>query len=336
MHKDLTKGAGRGAQENSGFFAGKLVLVAGGTGLIGAHLTLELLRRGARVRIVRHTRPLPFEDPRLEVVAGDLRRGEDCKAASKGVDIVCNSAAVVGGVLRNEREPSEIFTQNLLLSTQLLEAARLADVERYLFVSNNGVYPTTAKPSVEDEGWRGQPDKSVFAYGWAKRIGELQARLYSEQYGMKVAIGRGTNSYGEWDNFNLDTSHVIPALIRKALSSSGRLTLWGSGNTVRDFIHATDKAKGMLDLLEHHAVCDPVNIATGRPITIRRLAEVVLRLAGRKAEVAFDASRPSGQRVKLISTTKARRVIGFRPGISLEVGLKKTIDWYRKTSPGGR
>jgi GDP-L-fucose synthase len=312
------------------FFEGKLVLVAGGTGMVGSYLVIHLLNLGAHVRIPIHIRPLTIKHNRVETVKANLLQMEDCLRVTKGVDIVCNAAAVVGGVLRNKLQPAEIYTINMLLHTQLLEASRINDVERFLLVSNNGVYPPMTRPSREEEAWDGKPDESVQAYGWVKRMAEFQAAMYAKQYGIKIAIGRGTNSYGNWDNFDPDTSHVIPALIRKAVCRCDPFVIWGTGENVRDFIHASDLARGMLLLVEKYAVCDPVNLATGKPVTIKKLAELILKIAGHKANIIFDYTKPGGQPIKLIDTSKAKRLFNFEPRVSLEDGLRQTIAWFKE------
>ena len=260
----------------SEFFKDKKVLVAGGTGMVGSYLTLELLRRQASVRVMVHERPHTIQDDKIEYVQGNLRNMDDCLKAVAGSDIVCNSAAITGGVMLNKSKPADLFTANLLINTQLLEAARIKDVDRFLLVSNNSVYSSSENPSTEDESSKGQPDESVFAYGWVKRFAELQAKLFSDQYGLKIAISRGTNSYGRWDKFDPQTSHVIPALILKTVRKENPFVVWGSGRNVRDFIHANDLARAMLLMLERHAICVPINIGTGKYVTINDLVTLIM------------------------------------------------------------
>lgn len=306
------------------------VLVTGGTGLIGSHLVELLLERGANIRTVAHSRHSPIEFKDVETVFGDLTKWDSCVEAVKGMDYVFHLAAFVGGVGRNVAHPAGMFTPNILMNTQMLEAARLEGIGRYLYTSSACIYPGDLDFFVEEKGWDGPPAQSNATYGWVKRVGELQARAYLEEYGMKIATVRPSNAYGPRDNFDLETSHVIPALIRKAVERHDPFVIWGTGESTRDFIHAKDIARGMLLALEKYPVADPINLATGRSIKIKDLAYLILKLSGHKnARVTFDQSRSTGQIERRVSTIKALDKIGFLAEISLEEGLKQTIDWYK-------
>jgi len=308
----------------------KKVLVTGGTGLIGSHLVELLLERGAIVRTVVHSRNLPIKLENVETVQGNLTRWNDCRKAVKGVEYVFHLAAFVGGVGRNVAHPAGMFTPNILMNTHMLEAARLEDVERYLYTSSACIYPGNLEYFVEEKGWNGPPAESNASYGWVKRMGELQAQAYSQEYGMKIAIVRPTNAYGPRDNFDLKTSHVIPALIRKAVERQDPFVIWGTGEATRDFIHAKDIARGMLLALEKYAVADPINLTTGKSIKIKDLAHLILKLCEyENARIILDESNPTGQPVRRVSTVKAKEKIGFVAQISLEEGLKETISWYK-------
>jgi GDP-L-fucose synthase len=314
------------------FYEEKKVLVTGGTGLIGSHLVELLLSLGAYVRLLVHSRPPPIEiGDHVEIIRGDLTRWNSCIKAVKEMDFVFHLAAVVGGVGRNAAYPASMFTPNILINTQMLEAARLADVERYLYTSSACIYPADLELFVEEKGWDGPPEPTNASYGWVKRMGELQAQAYHIEYGMKIAIVRPTNAYGPRDNFDLETSHVIPALIRKAIERHDPFVIWGTGESTRDFIHARDIARGMILTLMKYSVADPINLATGRSIKIKDLAYLILRLANyENARVVFDKSRPTGQLIRRVSTVKAKEKIGFVAKISLEEGLRETIMWYKK------
>jgi GDP-L-fucose synthase len=311
-------------------YEGKKVLVTGGTGLIGSHLVELLLERGAIVRTVVHSRSPPIKMKNVEAVQVDLTRWNGCVKAVKDAEYVFHLAGFVGGVGRNVAHPAGMFTPNMLMNTQMLEVARLENVERYLFTSSACIYPGNLEYFVEDKGWDAPPAQSNASYGWVKRMGEFQAQAYSEEYGMKIAIVRPTNAYGPRDNFDLETSHVIPALIRKAVGRQDPFVIWGTGESTRDLIHAKDIARGMLLALEKYAVADPINLATGRSIKIKDLAHLILKLSGyENAKVILDRNSPTGQRVRRVSTAKAKEKIGFVTQISLEEGLKETISWYR-------
>ena len=311
-------------------YKGRNVLVTGGTGLIGSQLVELLLERGANIRTVVHSRRPPIEFRDVELVCGDLTIWDPCVEVVKGMDYVFHLAAFVGGVGRNVAHPAGMFTPNILMNTQMLEAARLEGIERYLYTSSACIYPGDLDFFVEERGWDGPPAQSNATYGWVKRIGELQARAYFEEYGMKIAIVRPSNAYGPRDNFDLETSHVIPGLIRKAVERHDPFMIWGTGESTRDFIHAKDIARGMLLALEKYPVADPINLATGRSIEIKDLAYLILKLSGHEnARVLFDQGRPTGQIERRVSTIKALEKIAFLAEISLEEGLKQTIDWYR-------
>ena len=311
-------------------YEGKKVLVTGGTGLIGSHLVELLLERGANVRTVVHFRIPPVKLENVEIVSGDLTKWNACVKAVKDAEYVFHLAAFVGGVGRNVAHPAGMFTPNMLMNTQILDAARLENVDRYLYTSSACIYPGNLEYFVEDKGWDGPPARSNASYGWVKRMGEFQAQAYSEEYGMKTAIVRPTNAYGPRDNFDLETSHVIPALIRKAVERQDPFVIWGTGESTRDLIHAKDIARGMLLALEKYAVADPVNLATGRSIKIKDLAHLILKFSGyENARLVLDKTSPAGQLVRRVSTAKAKEKIGFVAQISLEEGLKETISWYK-------
>jgi len=296
--------------------------------MIGSHLVELLLNERAKVRVAVHNKPPP-ELGDVQVIHGDLTKWEDCVKAVKGVDLVFHLAGFVGGVGRNASHPAGMFTPNILMNTQMLEAARLQGVERYLFTSSACMYPGNITYFVEDRGWDSPPEKSNASYGWAKRMGELQSQVYAEEYGMKIAIVRPTNAYGPRDNFDLDTSHVIPALIRKAVERQDPYVIWGNGESSRDFIHARDVARGMLLALENYPVADPINLATGRSIKIKDLARLILNISGyTDARIEFDAAKPIGQIERRVSIAKAKEKIGFSAEITLEEGLKETIQWF--------
>jgi len=313
------------------FYDGKFVLVTGGTGLVGTHLIRKLLAEGAHVRTVTHARTLEVDLRRVESFKGDLTRTEDCARAAAGVECVFHLAAFVGGVGRNKAHPAGMYTSNMLMQTNMLEAARLAGVNYYLYTSSVCLYPGHVSFMTEDKAWEGPPEATNASYGWVKRMGELQCQAYAEEYGMKIAIVRPTNAYGPHDSFDLASSHVIPALIRKAVERQDPYVLWGTGEVSRDFIHANDISRGMMLALERYHVADPLNLGTGREIKIKDLTRLILRLSGYdNARVVFDKTRPLGQLGRKADIRKAKERIGFQADITLEEGLKETIDWYRE------
>lgn len=315
------------------FYNGRPALVTGGSGLIGSHLVEELMAKGAQVRAVIHNRPLQKFPGCVEVLRGDLTKLDDCVRAVRGMECVLHLAAFVGGVGRNKAHPAGMYTSNMLMQTNMLEAARLADAEYYLYTSSVCLYPGHISLMSEDKAWEGPPEATNASYGWVKRMGELQCQAYAEEYGMKIAIVRPTNAYGPYDNFDLESSHVIPALIRKAVERQDPYVIWGTGEVSRDFIHARDISRGMMLALEKYHVADPLNLGTGCEIKVKDLAHLILKLSGyENARIVFDRERPLGQLGRRADAWKAKEKIGFEAQISLEEGLKETIDWYGKTS----
>jgi len=311
------------------FYEGKKVLVTGGSGLVGSNLIEVLLKEAADVRTVTRSRPLQLQAEGVEVLKGDLTRMEDCTRAVENVEYVFHLAGVVGGVGKNAAHPALMYTPNILMNTQMLEAAWRADVDRYLFTSSACIYPGNISYFEEERGWDAPPERTNASYGWVKRMGEFQAQAYAEEYGMKIAIVRPTNAYGPFDNFDLETSHVIPALIRKAAERQDPFVIWGNGESSRDFIHARDIARGMVMALERYPVPDPINLATGRSIKMKDLAHLILKISGyENARVVFDGTKPLGQLERRVSTAKAEEKIGFVAKIGLEEGLEETIEWY--------
>ena len=308
-------------------YKNKNVLVTGGTGLIGSHVVEQLLKLGANVRITEHTRSNFFND--VESIKGDLTDYNFCVKSVKNMDYVIHCAAQSGGLGRQLGNPLSTFFPNLIMNTNLLEAAMQENVERYEFTSNNSVYPTSDYTMTEDRGTEGIP----FPIGYAgiKRMGELQAKFYHENSSIKTAITRGGNAYGEHDKYDLETSHVVPALIRKAVEKQKPLIVWGDGSQIRDYTHAEDIANGILLALEKYAIADPINIATGVKTTTKDLINMICEIAGyEKPEIIFDTSKPTGQKTKLIEISKSKQKLGFEAKISLEEGLTRSIRWYEE------
>lgn len=306
-------------------------MVTGGTGLIGTHLVKQLLEDGAIVRTVVHKNPPTISDHRIESIAGDLTNMEDCVRAVKGVEYVIHAAAVALGAEAIAKNPLQMITPNVKMHTQMLEAAYKENVDRYLFISSSVVYPGLSHPMKEEEWLDGHPYKKYFGVGWVKRFAELMAKYYYDDYNLKVAIVRPSNAYGSYDDFNFSTSHVIPALIRRAVEGQNPFVVWGDGEDVRDFIHADDLARGILLALENYAVGEAINIGTGIDVKVKDMVPTILRLAGLDANVVYDPSKPRMIPVRRLDVTKSRDKLGFVPQISLEEGLRETIEWYRQT-----
>jgi GDP-L-fucose synthase len=310
------------------FFASRLSLVTGGAGFIGTHLANALLEQGGRVRLALHQRAPIVSDPRIETVHADLTRQEDCLKAMRGVDLVFHAAGAASGVGAGADQAMAGITTNLNLTAQVLQAAWTAGVERILIFSSSTVYPARDHPVREDEA-EGDPHPSYLGYGRMRRYFEHLAEFVASRSGVKVALVRPTAVYGPHDNFDPVTSHVVAALVRRAVAKLDPFEVWGTGDEVRDFLHVEDFARGCLLTMEKHAACDPINIGYGTPVTIRRVVEIILAAAGHgNADVRFDASKPTTIPVRLVDTSKARRLLGFEPRISIESGLTDLVRWY--------
>jgi GDP-L-fucose synthase len=311
------------------FYRNKTVLVAGGTGLIGTHLVQALLNQGAQVRATLHKKPAQIHDDRIEYLSCDLTRREDCDRVVQGVDYVFLCAANTSGAAVMAHNPIAHITPNLLINAQILEAACLAKVERLLFVSSTTVYPAVLYPVKEEEAFVGDPHASYLGVGWMKRYIEKLAQFYYERYGMKIALVRPTNAYGPFDKFDFETSHVLPALIRRALEKQDPFEVWGDGTAVRDFIYISDLTDALLAALEHCAYGEAINIGSGQPVSIRQAVEVILKLTRHvDAKPIFDASKPTTIPIRLVDLTKARELLNYQPKVSFEEGIKNTIEWY--------
>lgn len=319
------------------FLSGKKVLVAGGTGFMGSFLVEKLVDQGAHVRVVSRSdhglRNLMSYKGRFEFIKADLHSIDVCKSAVKDMQMVFNLAAKVGGVGYNINHHAVMFSENSILNYNLIEASRQANVERYLCTSSTCVYPGNCSiPFPEDEGFDGEPELSNLGYGWAKRMAELQARLYANEYDMKVSIVRPNNSYGPRDDFNPETSHVIPALIRKVFEAKDSITVWGSGKQTRAFVYVEDVVEAMMETLTKYPVADPLNVSTDEEVTIEHLIRTIMATAGKDLELVFDTSKPEGMRRKNASSTKIQEKVGWKPRVTLKEGLRRTVEWYKSNA----
>lgn len=317
------------------FWKGKKVLVTGGAGFIGSHLVDELTKSSARITVAdvlpkNKTKNLKYLKNSVKYIESDLRILENCLKATKSCEVVFNLAAKVGGVHYNIAHPATMFSDNVTININMLEAARKAGVERYLTVSSACVYPRFCTiPTPEVEGFDKDPEPTNFGYGWAKRMSELAAKTYAEEFGMKIGIVRPYNTYGPRDRFEEERSHVTPALIKRAIDGEDPFIVWGTGTQTRAFIYVKDLVKGMILALENYPVPDPINLGTDNEITIRELVTLILKIAKKKPKVVFDTTKPEGQPRRNCDNTKAKKILGFEAKTPLTEGLAETIEWYQ-------
>lgn len=311
-------------------FLGKKVVVTGASGLLGTHLVEMLLEVGAHVWAITHKRPTVLaEHPNLIVLRGmDLRKQAVCDLVMKEMEYAFLCAAVLVGSKVAVEDPAQLVTENLVMSARCLESAARAKVSRLLLVSSTTVYPDLADVR-EFEGHHGYPHPTYQGVGMMKRYIERLAEFYSDNYGLNLAIVRPVPFYGRHDNFNPETCHVIPALIKKAVEQQNPYEVWGSGWEERDFLHVKDVARGCMLAIEKGIDVGPINLASGTTIKINALADEILSLADYHAEMIMNTDRPTTIRSRTVSNEKAIDVLGFRPSISLTDGLKDTIEWYR-------
>jgi GDP-L-fucose synthase len=317
------------------FFQSRLSLVTGGSGFIGTHLAQALLNSGGRVRLALHARaPIISGDPRFEAFRGDLSDPETCLRAMQGVQLVFHAAGAASGAGASADRAMAGIVKNLALTTQVLQAAMTAEIERILIFSSSTVYPATSYPIREDELVEQPPHPSYLGYGRMRRYFEHLAEFVASRSAVKVALVRPTAVYGPHDDFNRDSSHVIAALVRKAVEKVDPFEVWGTGDEIRDFLHVEDLARGCLLTIERHAACDPVNIGYGSGISIREVAELILKAARHDVPVRFDPAKPTTIPIRLVDTSKARRLLGFEPQITIEAGVRDLVRWYAARRPG--
>lgn len=307
------------------FWKDKKILVTGGSGFLGSHVVEVMRSRGVRSGQV-------FA-PRSDEL--DLRKLENCEKVVAGQDIVIHLAAKVGGIGFLKERPGEVFYDNAIMGIQMMEAARMAGVKKFVAIGTSCAYPRlTPTPFHEDDFWNGYPEGANAPYGMAKKMLLVQAGSYRAQYGFNAIFLMPTNLYGPRDNFDLASSHVVPALIRKVVEAkeAGKhaVEVWGSGQATRDFFYAGDAAEGIVLATEKYNGGEPVNLGSGREVPIRELVEIIADIAGYTGDIKWDASKPDGQPRRVLDISRAKELIGFEPCTPLEDGLKITIQWYQK------
>jgi GDP-L-fucose synthase len=299
----------------------KNVLVSGGSGFLGSFL-IDLLRQKKAKRIIS---PSSKEY--------DLRDISNCKRVVRNVDVIFHLAAKVGGIGLNLEKPAELFYDNLMMGVQLINEAQQAGVEKFLALGTICSYPKFATiPFTEDSIWDGYPEETNAPYGLAKKMLLVQSQAYRRQYGFNSIVVFPTNLYGPRDNFDPSVSHVIPALILKVhqakVSNSSSVTVWGDGSPTRDFLYVEDAAAGLLRAAEIYEGEEPINLGSEQEISIKDLVYKIVDLMDYSGEIIWDTSKPNGQPRRCVSSQRARELIGFRPAVNINEGLKRTISWF--------
>jgi len=305
------------------FWQNQRVVVTGGAGFLGSFVVEKLEARGVQQIFVPRSKNYDLRT--LEAIQRLLTDTQPT--------MVIHMAARVGGIGANREHPADFFYDNLMMGTQLFHECWRANIEKFVALGTVCAYPKfTPVPFHEADLWNGYPEETNAPYGLAKKMMLVQSQTYREQYNFNSIFLLPVNLYGPRDNFDLETSHVIPALIRKCLEAKNRqdksLVAWGDGSPTREFLYVEDAAEGILLSAEHFNESDPVNLGSAFEISIKDLLELIARLTGFSGEIVWDTTKPNGQPRRKLDTSRAKTKFGFESQISFEEGLKRTIEWY--------
>ncbi|MEA1978713.1 MAG: GDP-L-fucose synthase [Chloroflexota bacterium] len=310
---------------NSDFWKDRKVCVTGGDGFLGSYVLEKLSERGATQVFVPKIEEYNIVEP--EAVKRLL--------ANANPDLILHLAANVGGIGANQARPAEFFYDNLMMGVQLMHEAWKAGVSKFVAIGTVCAYPKfTPVPFREETLWDGYPEETNAPYGLAKKMLLVQSQSYRQQYNFNSLFLIPVNLYGPGDNFNLETSHVIPALIRKCFEAQDRgddeIVVWGDGSPTREFLYAADAAEGILLAAEGYNSSDPVNLGSGEEISIKDLVTKIVEFTGFEGRLVWDTSRPNGQPRRGLDTSRAKERFAFQAQVKLEEGLKRTVEWYRE------
>ncbi len=312
-------------ESNPKFWLNKRICVTGGSGFLGSFVIDGLKQRGATDIFVPQIEEYDLVNPQ------DILRMLDASQP----EIIIHLAALAGGIGANRARPADFFYINMMMGVQLMHEAWKRGVNKFVALGTVCAYPKfTPVPFKEENLWEGYPEETNAPYGLAKKMLLVQAQAYRQQYGFNAIYLLPVNLYGPKDNFNLETSHVIPALVRKCIEAQERgdkeVMLWGDGSPTREFLYAGDAADGILAAAEFYNGNEPVNIGSGQEISIKELAELVARLTGFEGQLVWDRRKPNGQPRRVLDTTRAKAYFGWKARVPFEEGLLQTIDWYRQ------
>jgi GDP-L-fucose synthase len=312
------------------FWRGRRVLVTGSTGFVGRNLLPVLRATGATIAVPTRRDYDLSEQAAVRRMLADIRP-----------EVVLHLGALSGGILANKERPAQYCYENLIMGTTMLHESWAAGVQKYVTLIGGCSYPATApSPIRETELWNGFPQAESAPYSMAKKMSVVQAEAYRRQYGFDAVVLVPGNLYGPWDNFDLNASHVIPALVRKFIeareSAQREVVAWGTGRPVRDFLYITDACEAILLATAGYSGSDIINISSGVPTTIRELVQTVAELTGYQGTVRWDETKPDGQLFKGFDVTRMREWLGYQPPTSLREGLQRTIEWFESNRAAAR
>jgi len=309
----------------------KRILITGGKGFLGSFISKGLEERGCS-----YVFPVDINDYDFTDLCSVKKAYKDIKP-----NVVMHLAAVVGGIGANRRNPGKFFYDNLMMGAQMMEIGRQAGIEKFVALGTICCYPKfTPVPFKEEDLWNGYPEETNAPYGLAKKMLLVQSQAYRQQYGFNSIFLMPVNLYGQGDNFNPDSSHVIPALIKKCIDAMSQsqpqpkpqpsITVWGTGKATREFLYVEDAAEGIILATEKYNKSDPVNLGAGFEISIKDLVSLIVKLTGFKGRIIWDSTKPDGQPRRCLDTARAEKEFDFKAKTDFEDGLKKTIEWYKE------
>lgn len=310
------------------FLKNKKVVVTGGSGFLGSNYIEALLKYGAIVKTHLHTRPMQISTENVEVMSYcDLNNVNDCIKLIEGADYVIHSG---GNIAHPSTVPTDIqiSIQNINVLGNVLDACHQLGVEKFLDLNSSTGYPDRRYPITEEEYWDDEPYKSYYGYGWMRRYREKLMEHVSKFSNLKIMLARGTAIYGPYDNFDLKTCHVVPALIKRVLSNENPLIAWGSPDVVRDFLFVEDVVDAALLILDKGVPMRPYNVGMGEAINIGQILNSILKATNKNPEIVWDNSKPTTIPFRMVSTDRIKNELGFKPKYSFDEGIKKTVDWY--------
>lgn len=313
------------------FYDNKRILVTGGTGFVGTNFLKKLCQYDSEIIVPIHKRGLSFKSKKIKTIKADLSKIEDCLEVCHNVDHIFHLCGMVSAARMTVINPMTAVSVNVIVTLKILEAAMKKKVKSILlFSSGTTGYPAYSHAVKEEEMFDEDPADIYYGYGWGRRFTEIMGKFAAQRSNLKVALCRPTATYGPHDDFDPKTSHVIPALIRRAISRQNPFVVWGTGEEIRDILYVQDLVEACLILLEKKANCEPINIGSGEEVKIKELVSKILEITeNTKIKVIYDANKPTTIPIRKVDISKAKKM-GFKKKVSLSDGLKETIDWYKK------